>query len=149
MVTARLPQDLREFLKLLGDEDVRYLLIGGYAVGYYGYPRATADMDVWIEVSEDNAAKCITALKRFGMSTPDLDAALFLEEHRIIRMGNPPLRIEIHTSISGVEFETCYAHRQCVDWHGIQVNLIALDDLKTNKRASGRHMDLADLEHLP
>jgi len=134
---------------LLGDEGVRYLLIGGYAVGYYGYPRATADMDVWVEASEDNAAKCAAALEKFGMTTPDLDAALFLEEHRIIRMGEPPLRIEMHTGISGVNFAACYARRQCVDWHGIEVSLIGLDDLKANKRASGRHVDLADLEHLP
>ena len=83
------------------------------------------------------------------MATPDLDTALFLEEHRIIRMGLPPMRIEMHTSISGVDFATCYARRQRVDWNGIEVNLIGLDDLKTNKRASGRHRDLEDLEHLP
>ena len=136
-------------MRLLEDEGVAYLLIGGYAVGYYGYPRATADMDVWIAVNPANAGKTVRAMERFGMRSPDLTAGLFLDKGKIIRLGVPPLRLEIQTDISGVEFEACFARRRRVDMGGVEVNLIDLADLKTNKRASGRHKDLEDLEHLP
>jgi predicted nucleotidyltransferase len=88
-------------------------------------------------------------MERFGMRSPDLTAGLFLDKGKIIRLGVPPLRLEIQTDISGVEFEACFARRQRVDMGGVKVNLIGLADLKTNKRASGRHKDLEDLEHLP
>ena len=149
MATSALPQDFRDFLKLLEDEGVAYLLIGGYAVGYYGYPRATADMDVWIAVDPANAQKTFTALTRFGMQTPEMTPELFLDKGKVIRLGVPPMRLEIQTDISGVEFIECFSRRCRVDLGGLEVNLISLDDLKTNKRASGRHKDLEDLEHLP
>lgn len=149
MATSPLPRDFRDFLRLLEDEAVEYLLIGGYAVGYYGYPRATADMDVWIAVDPDNAVRTVKVLKRFGMEAPEITADLFLDKGKVIRLGVPPMRLEIQTDISGVEFADCYARRCRVDMGGIEVNLISLDDLKVNKRASGRHKDLDDLEHLP
>lgn len=148
MATTTIPRDFREFLKLLEDEQVEYLLIGGYAVGYYGYPRATADMDVWIAVNPANAEKTVKALRRFGMATPDLTVDLFLDKGKIIRMGVPPLRLEIQTEISGVDFDSCYPRRQRVKIGTLEINLIGLQDLKINKRASGRHKDLEDLEHL-
>ena len=93
MATTPLPQDFRDFLKLLEDENVDYLLIGGYAVGYYGYPRATADMDVWIAVNPANAEKTVRALERFGMKTPEITADLFLDkEPRINKMSHLSLR---------------------------------------------------------
>jgi len=149
MAMDPLPRDFRDFLKLLEDEQVDYLLIGGYAVGYYGYPRATADMDVWIAVNPANAKKTVKALTRFGMKTPDMTVDLFLDKGKVIRMGLPPMRLEIQTDISGVEFAECFSRRCRVEMGDIEVNLIALEDLKVNKRASGRHKDLEDLEHLP
>ncbi len=149
MATEIIPQDFKDFLKLLEDEGVAYLLIGGYAVGYYGYPRATADMDVWIAIDPQNARRTVKALERFGMRTLEMTPELFREKGKVIRMGVPPMRLEIQTDISGVDFDKCYARRNRVDLAGLQVNLISLDDLKTNKRASGRHKDLDDLEHLP
>ena len=149
MTMTRLPTEFREFLKLLSEHQVRYLLIGGYAVGYYGYPRATADMDCWIACDRDNAERMVKALVEFGFGVAELTPALFLEEHRIIRMGYAPLRIEIMMSISGVEFETCYTARQVDVLDGVEVSIIGLDCLKRNKQASGRHKDLDDLEHLP
>jgi predicted nucleotidyltransferase len=149
MATKTIPQDFRDFLKLLEDEDVAYLLIGGYAVGYYGYPRATADMDVWIAVNPQNAQRTVAALKRFGMRMAEMSEELFQEKGKIIRMGMPPMRLEIQTDISGVDFDECFSRRNRVDLAGIQVNLISLEDLKINKKASGRHKDLDDLEHLP
>ena len=106
-----LPLDFKEFLKLLNEKSVRYLLIGGYAVGYHGYPRATNDMDVWIAIQPDNARKIVAVLKEFGFDHPELTPDLFLQENKIIRMGHPPMRLEISTGISGVEFEESYASR--------------------------------------
>jgi predicted nucleotidyltransferase len=149
MATIHLPPDFKEFLKLLNEYQVEYLLIGGYAVGYHGYPRATAGMDVWIATHPQNAAKIVAVLKVFGFDVPDLKEELFLREDQIIRMGLPPVRLEIATAISGVSFKECYAERVIDILDGIEVNLINLKHLKINKRASGRHRDLDDLEHLP
>ena len=145
----RLPPDFREFLRLLNSHRVEYLLIGGYAVGYYGYPRPTGDMDVWIAVSSQNATRVVAALVEFGFRAQDVPVALFAEPGKIVRMGIPPMRLEIVTTISGVEFATCYPRRCSVVIDGVTVNIIGLDDLKTNKKASGRHKDLNDLEQLP
>jgi hypothetical protein len=145
----RLPPDFKEFLRLLSSHRVEYLLIGGYAVGYHGYPLPTGDMDVWIAVSSRNAARVVAALVEFGFRAEDVPTALFAEAGKIVRMGLPPMRLEILTTISGVEFAACYARRVEVEVDGVAVNLICLDDLRTNKKASGRHKDLNDLEQLP
>jgi len=144
-----LPPDFKEFLKLLSAHKVEYLLIGGYAVGYHGYPRATHDMDIWIAVYPENAKRVTSALREFGFDLPELSPDLFLKNQSIVRMGVPPLQIEIATTISGVDFKECYRKRVTEVMDGIEVNLISLDQLKVNKRASGRHKDLDDLEHLP
>ncbi|HTX89787.1 MAG TPA: hypothetical protein VMC09_01105 [Anaerolineales bacterium] len=149
MATTRLPPDFKEFLKLLKEHKVRYLLIGGYAVGYHGYPRATADMDIWVAIQPDNAQKIVSALQEFGFDSSELSAELFLKNDQIIRMGVPPVRLEIITSISGVEFDECYKERVIDNLDGIEVNLISLKHLKVNKKASGRYKDLNDLENLP
>ncbi len=149
MATIRLPPDFKEFLKLLNAHRVEYLLIGGYAVGYHGYPRATADMDIWIAMNSVNADRIVTALKEFGFSPPELSPELFMKEWQIIRLGMPPVRIELATTISGVNFSDCYAERVTDLLDGVKVNLIGLRHLKANKKASGRHQDLADIENLP
>lgn len=144
----KLPPDFREFLKLLKANNVQYLLIGGYAVGYYGYPRATGDIDIWVAIHPENAQKLVSTLQEFGFDTPDLTTELFLTEKSIVRMGIPPMRIEILTTISGVRFEECFANRVVDLLDGVEVNLINLEHLKENKKASGRFKDLDDLEHL-
>lgn len=148
MAVPELPQDFKEFLKLLNDLEVKYLLVGGYAVGYYGYPRATADIDIWIAVAPDNAQKTLDAFHQFGMRSPELTTDTFQLDDKIIRMGLPPMRIEIMTSIDGVVFEDCFPRRQMIELEDIEVPMISLEDLRKNKRASGRHKDLDDLEHL-
>jgi len=148
MATVHLPTDFKEFLQLLNSRQVEYLLIGGYAVGYYGYPRATADIDIWIAIKPENAEKVVKVLQEFGFGVEELTPDLFLEEEQIIRMGVPPMRIEILTTISGVSFEECYAARQIDVLDGVEVNLISLEHLKVNKKASGRYKDLNDLENL-
>ncbi len=147
MVPA-LPPDFKEFLKLLKEHEVQYLLVGGYAVGYHGYARATDDMDIWVAMHPDNAQKLVSALKGFGLTDPTLTPELFLQQPKIIRMGFPPMRLEITTSISGVDFEECYQARIVDTLDGVEVNLIDLEHLKTNKKASGRAKDIADLENL-
>ena len=106
-----LPPDFKEFLRLLKEHDVRYLLIGGYAVGYHGYPRATEDLDIWVAIHPENAQKLVSVLKKFGFDDPALIPELFLQKPKIVRMGYPPMRLEITTSISGVEFDECYQAR--------------------------------------
>jgi hypothetical protein len=149
MATIHLPPDFKEFLRLLNVHKVEYLLIGGYAVNYYGYPRATADLDVWLAMQPANAERMVAALKEFGFDLPDLSPELFLRPAQIIRLGVPPVRIEIATTISGVDFAECQARRVEDTFDGVPVHVIGLDDLKRNKQAAGRHQDLADLEHLP
>jgi len=144
-----LPADFKEFLQLLNKHDVRYLLIGGYAVAYHGYPRATVDMDIWIAIERRNAERVVLALREFGFDLPELKAPLFLEPEKVIRMGVPPLRLELLTTLSGVAFDECYANRVVDVVDGVKVDFISLDDLKHNKAASGRYKDLNDLENLP
>jgi len=133
----------------LKDKNIEYLLIGGYAVGYHGYPRATNDMDIWIAIEPKTASQMVLALKEFGFDTPQLTEALFLKENSIVRMGVPPMRIEILTTISGVTFAECYKERIVDEIGGVEVNIINIEHLKVNKKASGRHKDLDDLENLP
>lgn len=144
-----LTKDFREFLQCLNARGVKYLLIGGHAVAFHGYPRATADLDVWVAVDPKNASLITSALKDFGFGVPELGPELFLRADRVIRMGVAPNRIEIQTGIDGVIFSDCYPHAVTAELEGLPVPFISLADLKTNKRASGRNKDLADLDHLP
>jgi hypothetical protein len=144
-----LPKDFKEFLRLLRAHSVEYLLIGGWAVGYHGYPRATDDLDVWIAIAPGNASRVVETLIDFGFDVPELAAGLFLQDDQIIRMGVAPLRIEVSTSISGVRFDDCYRERLETTLDDEPVSLISFRHLKINKKASGRAKDLADLENLP
>ena len=149
MAEQVLPDDFKEFLRLLNETDVQYLLIGGYAVGYHGYPRATADINIWVAIASDNASKLVDVFHRFGMQDSGLTPSLFQERGKIIRMGVPPMRIAVHTEIDGVAFADCYAARVTTEIDGQVVQLISREHLRMNKRAAGRHKDLDDLEHLP
>jgi predicted nucleotidyltransferase len=149
MATIHLPQDFKEFLKLLNRNKVEYLLVGGYAVGYYGYPRATADMDIWVAINQKNAGRIISVLKEFGFDSPDLSEDTFLKEKQVIRMGQPPVRIELLTTLSGVGFDECFKEKTQVAIGDVKVNIISLKHLKINKAAAGRYSDKADLEKLP
>jgi len=145
----RLSDDFKEFLRLLNSHEVEYLVIGGYAVGYHGYPRATNDLDIWIAIRPANAERMVAVLREFGFETSSITPELFLKEKNVVRMGVPPLRLEVLTTISGVTFEACYRERLVVQFDEVEANLINLSDLRRNKKASGRHRDLDDLEHLP
>lgn len=149
MPTIQLPTEFSELLKLLNAHEVKYLIVGGYAVAYHGYPRTTGDIDIWIERSAENAQRIYRTLRAFGFDVPTLQPELFAKADRIICMGYPPLRVEILTSVSGVEFAPCYAQRIEDEIGEVTASIIDLECLKKNKRASGRHKDLSDLEHLP
>ncbi len=143
----KLHPDFKEFLSLLNKHDARYLIVGGYAVAFYGYPRATGDMDIWIERSEENVLRLLSVYKDFGVE--GLDKNMFLEKNKVLRLGIPPVRLEILTEISGVNFRECYSQREIVKIDGVPMNIIALEDLKKNKKEAGRYKDMDDLEHLP
>jgi hypothetical protein len=144
-----LPPLFSEFLKSLNDHGVDYLIIGGYAVGYHGYSRTTDDFDLWVRLRDEKATRIVAALTDFGFGVPELKAELFRKEDQIVRMGVPPNRIELMTTISGVTFDECWQGRMEDEWDGVPVAVIGLDCLRKNERATGRLKDLADLEQLP
>ncbi len=141
-----LPRDFQDFLRLLNAHAIRYLVVGGYAVAYHGYVRWTGDLDLFVELSVNNAAKLVSALREFGFDLPQLKPTLFLRKGRIIRLGNEPMRLEILNEIDGVSFEECYRHRRRSRVGTLTVRFIALPQLLRNKRASGRQKDLADVK---
>jgi hypothetical protein len=150
MEELELPQDFKELLKLLISKKTKFLLIGGYAVTYHGFPRYTGDIDLWVELSPANARAIVAALSEFGFDLPTLKPELFLQPGKIIRMGREPLRVEIMTIIDGVEFAEAYKNKVQIELEkGFQIPVISLNDLRQNKKASGRAKDLSDLEGLP
>lgn len=143
-----LNQDFKEFIQLLNDNQVKYLVIGGYAVAVHGHPRYTKDIDIWIEMSLENTQNLMVALNNFGFGSLGLTAEDFQKLDQIIQLGYPPSRIDLITTPDGIDFETCYQSKIEVIIDNISVNFIDLDNLKKNKQASGRLQDLADLENL-
>ena len=140
--------DFREFLRLLSDHHVEYMLVGGYAVGFYGYPRYTGDLDIWIKPSRENGEQLKSVLEKFGFGSLDVSPEDFTREYAVIQLGYPPLRIDLVTTLDGVSFDECYARKQTHSTEGVSADFISLDDLKQNKRATGRARDLDDLENL-
>jgi hypothetical protein len=146
MAQKRLPDDFRDFLNSLNKNDVKYLLLGGWAVGIYGAPRATADMDVFIAIDDENIEKLQKALYEFGAPTVPNDH--FKETGKVFRMGRSPMRIEIINQASGIDFKSCYQNRKTILVDEIDISIIAIDDLLKNKKTAGREKDCADLRNL-
>ncbi|MDO8389447.1 MAG: hypothetical protein Q7V57_03085 [Actinomycetota bacterium] len=134
---------------MLNAHGVDYLLVGGYAVAFHGFARATVDMEVWVAVEPGNAERLVAALGEFGFDLPELSVDLFLQPERLVRMGVAPLRIELLTSIDGVTFRECRERSVSVRIGDLDVPVIALADLRANKLAAGRTKDQLDLENLP
>ena len=143
-----LNQDFKEFIQSLNDNQVRYLVVGGYAVALHGYPRYTKDIDIWIELSPENASRMVRALEQFGFGALGLREQDFLDADTIIQLGYPPRRIDLLTTLTGVDFDQCFMMRVVVDMDGLPVNFIDLENLRRNKRATGRAQDIADVENL-
>lgn len=141
-------QDLKEFISLLNEEKVDYLIVGGYALAIHGVPRYTQDIDFWLRLDEKNIQKVLTVLKRFGFESLNISVSDFLNTDNIIQLGYPPNRIDLLSEIDGVGFEKAFENKAILDIDGISVNFINFHDLLANKKASGRLQDLADLESL-
>ena len=141
-------KDFKEFIKLLNEHKVEYLIVGGYAVAFHGYPRYTKDLDVWIWLEMKNATKLLTALKDFGFEKLGLTENDFLDPNLVVQLGYPPNRIDIITDLSGVDFRSCFTQRVKITIDDLEINFIDLENLKKNKKAVGRFQDLADIENL-
>jgi hypothetical protein len=124
------------------------MLVGGYAVALHGHPRYTKDMDIWVDINPENAQSILRALTQFGMGSLGLTEEDFLKPDQVVQIGYPPERIDILTTASGLEFGECYEKRVKITLDGVDVNLIDLENLKKNKKATGRLQDLADLGNL-
>lgn len=141
--------NFRDLLQLLNAEGVRYLVVGGYAVNFHGHHRNTKDLDVWIAVDLQNAERVSRALQRFGFSASSVPPSNFLQKGKIFVFGREPLRVDILTDPSGVDFGDCYPRRVEAELDGIIVPFISLADLRANMGAAHRTRDKADLEELP
>lgn len=143
-----LNKDFREFIALLNENSVRYLIVGGYAVGFHGYPRYTKDLDIWIEISEENAKNIVKALNEFGFGAVGFKPGDFLNPDEFTQLGYPPNRIDIITSCEGVDFPTCYANKMQIEIDGLKIDFIDYESLLKNKQTVGRPQDLADVSNL-
>lgn len=142
-----LNRDFKEFCESLAARRVEYLLVGGYALAAHGHPRYTGDIDFWISRTPDNLQRLLLALQDFGFGSLGLKPDDFNDD-TVVQLGQPPRRIDLLTSLDGVDFESCFARREAVVLGGLRLWVIGLSDLKLNKRAVGRPQDLADLAAL-
>ena len=140
--------DFKDLLRLFNDFQVKYLVVGGYAVIKYTEPRYTKDLDVWVLIGSDNAERLISAIADFGMEAVGLQPADFMEPDTVIQLGYPPVRIDLLTSASGVDFEDCWARRVAISVGSVAAGFISYEDLIANKRASGRAQDAVDVDVL-
>jgi hypothetical protein len=129
---------LREFIELLSSNEVEFVLIGGHAVAFHGYPRLTLDADFLVRPSPDNAQRVVAALQQFGFGDVGLSTADFERPAQVIQLGVPPNRIDILTSISGVSFDEVWAGRVEIEIDGLALSVIGRAELLHNKRASGK-----------
>jgi predicted nucleotidyltransferase len=146
-MAIELDPDFKAFLSLLERHDVEYLLIGGYAVNYYGYVRYTGDIDIFVSSSSENAARVARVMHEFGFT--EVTPEMMTIPSSMIRIGIKPTQLEVTNFIDGVSFDDCWASRSRVNIDDLELNVISLEKLRENKRASGRLKDLADLENLP
>lgn len=143
-----LDKDFKEFIGLLNAHKVDYLVIGGYAVNYHGYPRYTKDIDFWIWLTSENIARLLRAIDEFGFGSLGLQANDLLNPNNVIQLGYEPYRIDLLTEVEGVDFQACFSRKASVRIDEIEVNFLSLDDLIQAKRQAGRLQDLADAQQL-
>ena len=137
-----------ELLRLFEKNEVAYLVVGGYAVAFYGYPRFTKDIDLYFRISDENIDRIISSLCEFGFDRESLPRVLFAEKGNILKFGLEPVRIDLLNEIDGVEFDSVFPRKVRGQYGTVEVPFIAKDDLIRNKQASGRLQDLADVEKL-
>jgi hypothetical protein len=136
MVKITLQPDFREFLSLLIRHEVRFLVVGGYAVGVHGYPRFTGDLDIFVAISPENAGKLVAVFREFGFDMPELSEQPFLETRRLVEIGVEPTKIQVMTSISGTTFDEAWASHVEVAIGTTRVPFIGLTQLLKNKRTT-------------
>jgi hypothetical protein len=146
--TPLLSQDFRDLLSALCEADARFLVVGGYAVGVHGHPRATKDLDVWVEASEQNAPKVIAALQSFGAPLMGISETDLRIPGTGLRIGVEPGRVDILTKVTGVEFAGAWTNKIEVLFGDVRAHVIGLTDLLANKRAAARPQDVADVAAL-
>ncbi|MEP6820018.1 MAG: nucleotidyltransferase [bacterium] len=144
----KLEPDLREFIELLNARDVRYVIVGAFALAYHGRPRYTGDIDFFVECSAHNAELLSQVLEQFGFTNIGVAKEDFTTPDQVVQLGVEPHRMDLMTSISGVAFEEAWNTREYGDLDGLQVPYISRELLKRNKAAVGRKQDLADLDYL-
>ena len=144
----KLQQDLREFIALLNSHDVEFLVVGGHAVAFHGHPRFTGDIDFLIRPSVQSATRVLNALRAFGFSDLSLSVEDFVKTGNVVQLGRPPNRIDLLTSISGVDFDDAWSSRVQAELDGLAVCFLGWQSLIENKQASGRPKDLADVAKL-
>jgi predicted nucleotidyltransferase len=148
MMKINLEKDIIEFIGLCNKHNIKYLVIGGYAVSIHGYPRSTKDIDVCIEMSDTNASKMVQVINDFGFESLKLKKEDFLKKDFITQLGFPPLRIDILNDLSGVGFEEAWNNKKIVSIENVPVNFIGYNDLIIVKKNAGRPQDLADVDKL-
>jgi hypothetical protein len=141
-------QHFEELLRLLEENNVEYVIVGGYAVAFHGYPRFTKDIDIFFRNSPDNIKKVIAALVLFGFPESDLPGSLFSDTGNIIQFGVSPLRVDIINEIDGVSFSEAFDNSVRGKYGSVEVNFIGRVQLIKNKKESGRPQDLVDAEKL-
>ena len=146
MEKRQLPDDFKDFIQCLNSNKVKYLLVGGWAVGLYGYPRATKDIDFLVSENSKNLENLQKAFMDFG--SPPIDIEQFSKQGNVIRIGSSPIQIDIINKADGIDFDDCYLRKKIITAEGIEIKIISKDDLIKNKKASKRFIDLADAENL-
>lgn len=143
-------EDYRDILAALVQQDARFLVVGAHALAVHGYPRATVDLDIWIRATPENANRVWRALADFGAPLDDLDVTEsdLSRPNIVAQFGLPPNRIDILTGLSGLAFDAAWQNRVEGELEGVTVQVLGFDDLVTNKQASGRDKDLADIKGL-
>lgn len=140
--------DFRDLLALLNEHQVKYLIVGGYALAFHGAPRYTGDIDIFVRPHPENAQRVIQALAQFGFCLSSLTADDFQSPNKVVQLGVPPVRIDLMTSLSGVTWDDAYASRETGDFGDVSVAYLGRQEYLRNKRAAGRRKDLADIEAL-
>jgi len=143
-----IPKDFKELLELLNSHKVEYLIVGGYALAFYGAPRFTGDIDLLVKADSENAGRILGALEEFGFGSLKLSEADFTSPNNVIQLGVPPVRVDIMTSLTAVDWEKAQANKVQANYGGTPTYFISKADFIANKRALGRKKDLADLEAL-
>lgn len=143
-----LNSDYKEMLQILLEEDVKFIVVGAYALAVHGYPRATGDLDIWIKPDSQNASKVLCCLKRFGAPLYSLTEKDLMENETVFQIGVIPRRIDIITSITGVEFDEAYDDCIKVQIDGMEIPVLSLEKLLKNKEATGREKDALDAKLL-